>query len=114
MGILIKIVEKKTARGKSNNKYSFLNFSQPGIFDIRYRSGLHRRFVLDEIRRLTTKLIYTCDRKRTKAFKIKEAKRWMEAIRRNAPLLDGFFHDEPAWRKKMLVWCEKMLVQSGN
>jgi hypothetical protein len=30
---------------------------------------------------------------------------WKAAILRDAPLLKGFFEEEPAWREKMLRWC---------
>jgi len=111
MSVLIKIIKKQTARGKSNNRYAFLGFGNEGVFDILYQSDIHRRFVLDEIRRLTSPQVYTRDRKRTIAFKIKQAKVWREAIDRNAPLLKGFFSDEPEWRDKMLLWCDRILVK---
>jgi len=34
---------------------------------------------------------------------------WKAAILRNAPLLKGFFEEEPAWREKMLRWCDEAL-----
>jgi hypothetical protein len=111
MSILIKIIKKKTARGKSNNRYAFLDFGYEGVFDLPYESDIHRRFVLSEIRSLTSRQIYTRGRNRTIAFKMKEAKRWSEAIGRNAPLLKGFFRDEPEWRDKMLAWCDRVLAK---
>jgi hypothetical protein len=35
--------------------------------------------------------------------------KWKAAILRDAPLLKGFFREEPKWRAKMLRWCEKSL-----
>jgi hypothetical protein len=34
---------------------------------------------------------------------------WKAAILREAPLLKGFFAEEPAWREKMLRWCDEAL-----
>jgi hypothetical protein len=103
MSLLITIVKKKTARGKSNNSYVFLGFGNERIFDISYEAKIHRRFVLNEIRWLTNPQVHTRDRKRRIAFKIEQAKLWSEAIGRNAPLLKGFFVDEPEWRDKLLL-----------
>jgi hypothetical protein len=111
MGILIKVIKKKIARGKSNNEYAYLTFGYKGVFDIPYESAVHKRFVLNEIRSLTGQTMYRRERNRMLAFKVKEARRWREAIDRNAPLLSGFFRDEPEWRDKMLAWCERMLAK---
>jgi len=111
MSMLIKIIKKKTARGKSNNRYVFLGLGNAGVFDIPYESDIHRRFVLNEIRFLTCQQVHTRHRKLTIAFRIKQAKLWSEAIAHNAPLLKGFFSDEPEWRDKMLAWCERSLAR---
>ena len=71
MSILIKIIEKRTARGKCNNQYAFLSFSDKGVFDIPHQADVHRRFVLDEIRSLTGQRVHTHGRRRTIAFKKK-------------------------------------------
>jgi hypothetical protein len=34
---------------------------------------------------------------------------WKAAILCNAPLLKGFFAEEPKWREKMLRWCDKSI-----
>jgi len=34
---------------------------------------------------------------------------WKQAILRDAPLLKGFFVEEPKWREKMLRWCDRQL-----
>jgi hypothetical protein len=112
MSILIRMIKKKTARGKSNNRYVFFGFGDEGVFDIPYESDIHRPFVLNEIRTLTSQPVHTRHRKLTIAFRVKQAKLWSEAIGRNAPLLKGFFDDEPEWRNRMLTWCDRILAKS--
>jgi hypothetical protein len=36
---------------------------------------------------------------------------WQEAILHDAPLLSGFFADEPEFRDRLLRWCEKVLAK---
>jgi hypothetical protein len=43
-----------------------------------------------------------------------EAARWKEAILRDAPLLHGFFAEEPQWRDRMLHWCEETLSSASD
>jgi hypothetical protein len=107
VSLLIKKTKRRTARGKSINVAMFMTFAAPGIFDMPYESREHKRFVLSEVRYLVERK----GRARQKAVgtsrDVNEARRWSEAVRRNAPLLDGFFAEEPEWREKVLAWCEK-------
>jgi hypothetical protein len=70
-----------------------------------YDTALHRNAVLRDLRSLT-------DPKRWRKYKYKtdQAKYIKEAILREAPLLTGFFADEPSWRSKVLLWCDKVLA----
>ncbi len=38
------------------------------------------------------------------------AKPWHDALLRDAPMLKDFFAEEPAWRDKLLKWCETVLA----
>jgi hypothetical protein len=114
MGLLLRVVKKRTGRGKSYAREEILTFDNAGIFDIPYRSDVHRRFVFNEIR-FRTRPTRPSRRGRTDSssitYDLKEARRWREAILRDAPLLKGFFGEEPQWREKMLMWCEKTLAK---
>lgn len=87
------------------------------IFDTPYIRDLHKRTIMLQLR-------YRADAKRWKryakisrlvrAHERKEAARWREAILRDAPLLRGFFADEPQWRERMLRWCEKTLSSAAD
>ena len=82
------------------------------IFDQPYIRALHKRTIMSQLR-------YRADPKGwgkylkksrlSRTHERKEAARWREAILRDAPLLRGFFAEEPQWRDRMLHWCEKML-----
>ena len=87
------------------------------IFDTPYIRALHKRTIMFQLR-------YRADAKGWKryakasrlirAHELKEAARWREAILRDAPLLRGFFAEEPQWRERMLRWCEKTLSSAAN
>jgi hypothetical protein len=108
VGLLTKVIKKRTARGKSANQFVVMTFAYPGVFDTPYKPDVHRRFVLNEIRFRTRQKGIRKTKSRI-AYDLKEARRWKEAILRNAPLLSGFFAEEPAWREKMLSWCQETL-----
>ena len=110
MGLLIKRLNKRTARGKSINGFLVLTFGSPGVFDIAYSSKVHRRFVLDEIG-VRTRRPGRAKTKASTTHEIEEAKRWRNAILRDAPLLKGFFAEEPEWREKMLSWCRGVMAK---
>ena len=103
MGIPLKTTTRRTARGKARTIVSDLIPGPPRLFDIPYNRALHHRVVLNHVRRLVQK------RGRVDLRKPHIAGPWHEAILRNAPMLKGFFADEPQWREKLLRWCEKAL-----
>jgi hypothetical protein len=111
MGLLIRVVKKRTGRGKSNNLHEILTFDYAGVFDIPYKPDVHRRFVFAEIRFRTREDRRGQTKSSHTAYAVKQARRWQEAIRRNAPLLKGFFREEPEWRDKMMMWCERTLAK---
>jgi hypothetical protein len=87
------------------------------IFDTPYVRALHKRTIMFQLR-------YRVNAKRWRRFakkprliranERKEAVRWREAILRDAPLLHGFFAEEPQWRERMLHWCEKTLGSASD
>ena len=116
MGLAIKEYTKRNARGRSGKIVVVASFDTPGIFDIPYDATLHRHFILRELRFHTGQPPAYLNRGKNK----KKAQRlgkyqqhvpsmWKAAILRNAPLLKGFFAEEPAWREKMLRWCDEAL-----
>jgi hypothetical protein len=111
MGLLVRVIKKQTPRGKSKNWHEVMTFDSPGVFDIPYKSDVHRRFVLREIRSLTRLKGRGRKDNSAIAYELKEARLWQEAIRRSAPLLNGFLGEEPEWREKMLSWCKIVLAK---
>lgn len=87
-----------------------LNFSLEGVFDIPYVAALHKRDVLSELRHhIEDKRRWRRGHHKRTVWAIEQAAKWRKAILRNAPLLNGFFADEPQWRDRMLRWCEETL-----
>jgi len=95
-----------------NSTRAFPNLYAEGIFDTTYIRELHKRpimyFLLFNVsakgwarKRKKTRLVRTHERK--------EAARWREAILRDAPLLKGFFAEEPQWRDRIMRWCGRVL-----
>jgi hypothetical protein len=76
-----------------------------GAFNTSYDSNIHRQAILSEIRLRTGARRFARNRK----YDQKVAALWKEAIFRDAPLLRGFFAEEPSYRPRMLRWCEKIL-----
>ncbi|HEY6967679.1 MAG TPA: hypothetical protein VJA94_00505 [Candidatus Angelobacter sp.] len=76
----------------------------PRRFDIPYDRKLHHRAVLEEIRNLVTQ-----KGSRFNLRKPRIVQPWLDATLRDAPMLKGFFADEPKWRDKLLRWCAKAL-----
>jgi len=60
--------------------------------------------LLDDIRRLLKRKGTRYDLRLPRI-----ARPWQDAILRDAPMLKGFFADEPKWRSELLHWCEKVL-----
>lgn len=112
MSLLIKVTRKRTARGKSTASYTYMGFDDPSVFDIPYNPKLHRHFILDELRYRTGRPPAWNNKKksqRLRKFQRHIPLQWKTAILRDAPLLKGFFEEEPAWREKMLRWCDDAL-----
>jgi hypothetical protein len=101
---------RRNVRGKQVRVETHLTFAYPKVFDIPYRTEEHHRFVLREVRWKTGRP----SRFHSRKFAHTEAFRWQEAILRDAPLLKGFFKDEPAWREKMLHWCNKVISRGQS
>lgn len=112
MGLIVKEYTKRDGRGRRSKILLVRGFDSPGIFDIPYNAALHRHFILHELRFCTGRPPAYLNRGRNK----KKSERlgryerhlpsmWKAAILRDAPLLKGFFEEEPAWRDKMLRWC---------
>ena len=108
--------EESQSRVKdTTSKYP--NIYSAEIFDTPYIRALHKRTIMFQLRHRadakgwkryakTSRLMRTHERK--------EAARWREAILRDAPLLRGFFAEEPQWRDRMLHWCEKTLSSTTD
>ena len=119
------VVKRKLAR-REKSRHSeaknaaglFPDIHSTGAFDTPYISAAHKRTIILALRygyRINSKgwgrhkkprLIGTYERK--------EAARWKEAILRDAPLLKGFFAEEPQWRDRVLGWCEKTLSAASD
>jgi hypothetical protein len=111
MGLLIREYVKRDSRGRNHRVLVRASFDYPGIFDTPYNSALHRQFILRELRNRTGPPRVGLGRHKKKHQRITKYGRhglldWKAAILRDAPLLKGFFREEPKWRKKMLQWCE--------
>lgn len=113
MSLLVEVIKKRTARGKSANWYRFMGFEDRKVFDMTYRPDVHRRFVIDEIR-FRTRRRGSRKTGSALAYEVEQARRWREAILRNPPLLKGFFAEEPEWRDRILSWCEKTLARQDK
>lgn len=78
------------------------------LFDENYEPRIHKRELLRFVRRYadpTRRVRY----KRKRSGYVRTAFEWKQAILRGAPLLRGFFAEEPRWREKMLAWCDDVL-----
>jgi hypothetical protein len=117
MGLTVKEYTKRDGRGRSGKIQVVTGFDSPAIFDIPYNAALHRHFILHELRlRIGRPPAYlNRGRNKKKSERLGKYQRhvrsmWKEAILRDAPLLKGFFEEEPAWRDKMLSWCDAALA----
>ena len=114
MGFLVKEYVKRDGRGRSHKHRVYVGFEFPGVFDIPYDSTLHRQFILRELRYRTGPAPAFLGRNKKKYERLSKYERhvpsrWKAAILRDAPLLKGFFAEEPKWREKMLRWCDQYL-----
>jgi hypothetical protein len=102
---VVREYSKMDARGRSRKVVVHASLTDDQMFEVPYRADTHRHSILSEIR------FYTGARAaRNKKYDQKLALLWKKAILRDAPLLKGFFAEEPSYRPRMLRWCEKVLV----
>jgi hypothetical protein len=112
MGRLVKEIIKRDGRGRKANLYVYASFRYPEIFDEVYEPSIHRQLILREVRYRTGPPAAFLGRNRKKSQRASKYERhvpsqWKEAILRDAPLLKGFFAEEPRSREKILRWCDK-------
>lgn len=95
-----------------------LNFEADGIFDTPYDSTLHKRLILWEFRFHSVRPNWGPHKKKSERYRWRYqrefATRWKEATLRDAPLLMGFFAEEPQWRERILRWCEAALTAESD
>jgi hypothetical protein len=117
------VVKRKLAkREESQSRWkgttpAYPNIYSAEIFDTPYNRALHKRTIKFQLRYHVDakgRRRYAKQSKLARTHERKEAARWREAILRDAPLLNGFFAEEPQWRERMLHWCEKMLDSSSD
>lgn len=111
MGLLVREYVKRDGRGKRRKVQEIATFDSPGMFDTPYDPAKHRHFILRELRYRTGPAPAFLGRNKKKSERLGKYERhvpvqWKAAILRDAPLLRGFFAEEPKWREKMLKWCE--------
>jgi hypothetical protein len=114
MGLVVKEYTKRDGSGRSGRVQVVAGFDYPGIFDVPYDSALHRHFILRELRFRTGRPPAYLGKNKKKSERLGKYQRhvpsmWKAAILQDAPLLKGFFEEEPAWREKMLRWCDNAL-----
>jgi hypothetical protein len=118
------VVKKKLAKRRNQSHISqvaatpfSLNFLADGTFDMPYDPTLHKRDILRELRYHTVRPNWGPHKKkfqRYRRYQRESATRWREATLRDAPLLVGFFAEEPQWRERMLRWCEAALTADSD
>jgi hypothetical protein len=106
MAIVIKVEERRTGTGKKRSITTEATSAYPGYFNVQYDRKLHHRALLDEIRSFLKKKGMKLGRPSSR-----QARIWRGAILTDAPLLKGFFAEEPKWRDKLLRWCEAVLTE---
>ncbi len=117
LGVVVKRkLEKRLKTPQSSAEEAagvFPNIYSEQIFDTPYIRALHKRLVMFHVRSHIDPKGWARNRKKTEPVRKHErteAARWKEAILRDAPLLKGFFVEEPQLRDKMLGWCERVLT----
>jgi hypothetical protein len=94
-----------------------LKIHSEGVFETPYIRAFHKRTIMFHLRYRINAHVWGANKNKGKlvrAYERKEAGRWREAILRDAPLLKGFFTEEPQWRERMLRWCEKVLAVDSD
>src|SRR6266576_1468022 len=119
MELLIREYVKRDGRGKRRKFQEIATFDYPGIFDTLYCPATQRHFVLHELRCRTGPAPAFLGRNKKKSERLTKYERhrpvqWKAAILRDAPLLKGFFAEEPKWREKMLNWCEANIAAHSS
>ena len=101
----------KRATTRPIHAFQFVSFKFHGLFDTPYNSRFHKHSILDNLRYLTGVRGRWQTKKTRTARKLEhdDATSLKEAILRDAPLLRGFFAEEPGWREKALLWCDRVL-----
>ena len=91
-----------------------LRFEEDRVFDTSYDPAKHKRSILWRLRFLRVRPRWGPHKKKSQRYRSRYqrdlATRWKEATLRNAPLLAGFFAEEPQWRERILRWCEAALT----
>jgi hypothetical protein len=93
----------------------FSNSDNDKVFDTPYIRAVHKGTLTFQFRYHVDVKWFghsTKSTKKRRASDLREAIRWRKAILRDAPLLKGFFAEQPQWRERMLRWCEKVLAPS--
>jgi hypothetical protein len=119
MGLLLKRYVKRDSRRKEHTVQVRAGFDYAGIFDTPYNSALHRHFILREMRYRTGPPRSGQRRVKNKHQRLGKygkdvPSKWIAPILRDAPVLKGFFKEEPQWREKMLRWCDKNLEECSR
>lgn len=110
LGVVIR--RKKEERQTPPLQVRYPTIHDKGIFDVSYERALHKTIIMMQLRRCTGTPRWGPHKKKSERIGKNErrvAARWKDAILRDAPLLKGFFAEQPEWREKMLRWCEKAL-----
>jgi len=113
LGVVIKrklASREKPETGAEHIVQSYLSFHHETIFDVPYVPALHKRSIIFQVRYRTSVKGSASKTANMREFERKEAARWRAAILRDAPLLKGFFSEEPQWRERMLNWCGRILT----
>jgi len=117
LGVVIqKKLAKRATPVQPNVICRAVGFQSQKEFDTLYNPGLHKRLILQEVRYLTNIPWFGPHKKKSRRIGPREreaATLWREAIFRDAPLLKGFFTEEPKWRERILRWCENA-VSAGQ
>jgi hypothetical protein len=119
------VVKKKLAERRDQSHVSqadttpfSLNLETEGIFDTLYDPALHKRSILRVLRYHTVRPNWGPHKKKSQRYRWRYqrefATRWREAALRDAPLLVGFFAEEPQWRERILRWCEAALTAESD
>jgi hypothetical protein len=110
-------IDKSQGR-QANQNLSGLNLNARGGFDTPYDSTLHKRHILGKLWSYTGRTSgwprHKKKSQRYRRYERESATRWREATLRDAPLLVGFFTEEPQWRERLLRWCDAALTADSR